>query len=247
MKKSPKKRKSLESVKENASPFKFSASEPVSMPSWINSPSEIKRRKIHSLDNEVLSPPTAFKSSSKATSTSTVIIKKSPANSPVKKMQNLSCPVQDEIGKSEKTVSNFSFDSTYSSMNPEELVFRGANILQTLATWMLQEQKNHEKIQNMSPPPAPPNSLKSNPSSTSKRRVKGESNSGDRPDSGFDSKDEDEIKISSVHQTQFSEAISEEAGVRTASSEDTSPEINVEISRQAAIRQPVFRKRRLNN
>ena len=103
------------------------------------------------------------------------------------------------------------------------------------------------------PPPAPPNSLKSNPGSTPGRR-KGDSRSesGDRPDSGFDSKDEDEIKLSSLmvqreHLSQFSEAISEEGGVRTASSGDTSPDVQVEISRQAPIRQPVMRKRRLNH
>ena len=85
---------------------------------------------------------------------------------------------------------------------------------------------------------------------TSSRRLgPGESESGDRPDSGFDSKDEEEVKtgLAMIHQSQFSEAISEEAGVRTASSGDTSPDLAVEISRQAPIRQPVVRKRRLNH
>ena len=82
---------------------------------------------------------------------------------------------------------------------------------------------------------------------TSRRLGTGESESGDRPDSGFDSKDEEEVKTAMIHQSQFSEAISEEAGVRTASSGDTSPDLAVEISRQAPIRQPVVRKRRLNH
>jgi hypothetical protein len=84
--------------------------------------------------------------------------------------------------------------------------------------------------------------------SGSRRLGPGDSESGDRPDSGFDSKDEEEVKTASmVHQLQFSEAISEEAGIRTASSGDTSPDLAVEISRQAPIRQPVVRKRRLNH
>ena len=41
---------------------------------------------------------------------------------------------------------------------------------------------------------------------------------------------------------------SEEGGVRTASSDDTSPEVTAgNISRQAPIRQPVLRKRRLHH
>ena len=84
--------------------------------------------------------------------------------------------------------------------------------------------------------------------SGTRRLGPGESESGDRPDSGFDSKDEEEVKTASMaHQLQFSEAISEEAGIRTASSGDTSPDMAVEISRQAPIRQPVIRKRRLNH
>ena len=85
----------------------------------------------------------------------------------------------------------------------------------------------------------------------------------DRPDSGFDSKDEDEVRggllgsstsgpptlLQQLHQRQVSEAISEEvsAGARVASSGDTSPELTTEISRQALIRQPIFRKRRLHH
>ena len=137
-------------------------------------------------------------------------------------------------------LNNFSFDSTFSSMN-------AANILQTLALWMMEDQKVENQGKNLTnpPPPAPPNSLKSNPSSTSRGRKHGESEA-DRPDSGFDSKDEEEVKLASLHTAQVSEAISEEAGIRTASSGDTSPDVSVEISRQAPIRQPVFRKRRLH-
>merc|ERR1711879_1067286 len=113
---------------------------------------------------------------------------------------------------------------------------------------MIEEQKaeSNKNIDNPIPP-APPNSLKSNPSSTSRgRKTVGEGSEADRPDSGFDSKDEEEVKLVSLHTQSLSEAISEEAGIRTASSGDTSPDVSVEISRQAAIRQPIFRKRRIN-
>jgi len=162
-------------------------------------------------------------------------------------------------------MNNVTFNSMLPLMSPEELAFQGASILQSLALWMEQEQKREGKTEKVvepiyqntghhgPPPPPPPNSLKSNPGSgstivTSRRLGPGESESGDRPDSGFDSKDEEEVKqpVLSVLQSQFSEAISEEAGVRTASSGDTSPDLAVEISRQAPIRQPVIRKRRLN-
>jgi len=162
-------------------------------------------------------------------------------------------------------INNVSFNSMLPLMSPEQLAFQGASILQSLALWMEQEQRREGNTQKEvepiyqntghhgPPPPPPPNSLKSNPGSgstivTSRRLGPGESESGDRPDSGFDSKDEEEVKqpVLSVHQSQFSEAISEEAGVRTASSGDTSPDLAVEISRQAPIRQPVIRKRRLN-
>jgi hypothetical protein len=83
----------------------------------------------------------------------------------------------------------------------------------------------------------------------------------DRPDSGFDSKDEDEtnktLQTSSVSAAvvvrHVSEAISEESGGgvggRSASeaSSSSSPDNVKEISRQAPIRQPIFRKRRIHN
>merc|ERR1711953_240104 len=71
-------------------------------------------------------------------------------------------------------------------------------------------------------------------------------NEADRPDSGFDSNNESGTTTNAhLHTAQVSETISEEAGVRTASSGDTSPDV-IEISRQAPIRQPVFRKRRIH-
>jgi hypothetical protein len=136
-------------------------------------------------------------------------------------------------------VNNFSFDSTFAMMDPTELATKGASILQYLALWMQEGQKSgglaNQKILPppiirdpestfLDPPPPPPlNSISSNPGT---RRFGGGSEC-DQPDSGFDSK--------------------EEAGVRTASSGDTSPDITVEISRQAAIRQPIYRKRRLQH
>ncbi len=58
----------------------------------------------------------------------------------------------------------------------------------------------------------------------------------DRPDSGFDSNRELESRVMTL----------EEAEVEDSGSTPSSPEA-AEISRQAAIRQPVFRKRRMNN
>lgn len=300
-----KKRKSTDLNKENISlalsPRK-TCSEPVymNMPELLKQSEQIiKRRKIHSLDN-VVTPPPAFVSPKSIqiakklsfNSSESVITKKSPFNSPVKKSHNHSCPVESPVTATSRTmgsasatassatlprasmINNVNFNSILPLMSPEELAFQGASILQSLALWMEQEQKREIKTETVvpshvhqhsghsgPPPPPPPNSLKSNPGSSttmtserlrhtsgSRRLGPGDSESGDRPDSGFDSKDEEEVKTASmVHQLQFSEAISEEAGIRTASSGDTSPDLAVEISRQAPIRQPVVRKRRLNH
>ena len=258
--------------KENASPTKiWSNSEPVPMPSVKNSKSEekspFKKRKIHSLDSQVLTPPPAFISPKSPRnfkkSADAAAFKKSHIHSlPVESSPILETPTETMTLPRASMLNNLSFNSTFPVLNSSrktpdpESVFRGANLLQTLALWMVEEQKNKSEAAKIisDPPPAPPNSLKSNPDSTSRRRTAtGESESGDRPDSGFDSKDEEDIKLTSVlasqHQAQISQAISEEAGIRTASSGDTSPELSAmaEISRQAPIRQPVMRKRRLNH
>ena len=106
-------------------------------------------------------------------------------------------------------LNNISFDSTF--MDPNELASKGANILHHLAMWMLEESKSKPSLDpevnnTRIPPPPPPNSLSSNPGSK-RRVVKGDSFSGDRPDSGFDSKDEEEVKLSLNHNPQMSEAI----------------------------------------
>ncbi len=171
-------------------------------------------------------------------------------------------------------VNNFSFDSTVAMINTDQLAAKGASLLQHLAYWMMEEQKSKERVSkgDQSPPPPPPNSTSSGsegngnseavpstsgsataPAALTRRRTGGGGSECDRPDSGFDSKDEEEVK--SMQQHQVSATISEEVagtltpGVRTASSSsgDTSPDVTVEMSRQAPIRQPIFRKRRLHH
>ena len=152
-----KKRKSTELNKENIASLtlsekKHSASEPVnSQESSIRlkqSAQQVKRRKIHSLDN-VVTPPPAFKSPKSLQKTPT----KSPLNSPVKKSHNHSCPVESPIASATSAtasavtlprasmLNNVNFNSVFPSMRPEELAFQGASILQNLALWMEQEQK----------------------------------------------------------------------------------------------------------
>ena len=246
-----KKRKSSDFNKENTAVVQWSTSEPTALNGTPESEpiyQNLKRRKIHSLDNvcdTFVTPPKPFQATPSPTK-------------PVKSSQRTaSCPVESPLRAansrpgSSTTVSetfpqatmlnNFSFDSTFSSLN-------AANILQTLAMWMMEEQKTELKNHTGAPvPPAPPNSLKSNPSSTSRSpRKNTEVNEADRPDSGFDSNNESGTTANAhLHTAQVSETISEEAGVRTASSGDTSPDV-IEISRQAPIRQPVFRKRRIH-
>ena len=238
---SPKKRKSSDFNKENTTAVQWSTSEPIALngtpdaePIYQN----LKRRKIHSLDNvcdTFITPPKPFQA-----------VQASPVKS--SSQRTASCPVESPASRSSSRPepssfppsminSHFSFDSAFSPLN-------AANILQTLAMWMMEEQKTEKQVLTGAPPvpPAPPNSLKSNPSSTSRSPRKPSGNEGDRPDSGFDSNNE---ATAHSHTAQVSEAISEEAGVRTASSGDTSPDV-AEISRQAPIRQPVFRKRRIH-
>ena len=263
---SPVKRKSTDNSSQikPQSPFVKNISEPINLPSNIQNVdpevSQMKRRKIHSLGNLILdtyvTPPPPFKTSP---------LVKSPPKPKAHHASYNSCPVESPNAAPEvnmvphaSALNNISFDSTF--MDPSDLASKGANILHHLAMWMLEEskQKSSQNAENpvsnpeMSksrrqlPPPPPPNSLVSNPGSKS-RRVKGDSLSGDRPDSGFDSKDEDEVKLIQ-HNPQVSEVISEEAAIRTASSGDTSPELAAgQISRQAPIRQPVLRKRRLHH
>jgi hypothetical protein len=277
--KSPIKRKSADfevANKENssASPFvKWSASEPVAMPSLEKESSQMmKRRKIHSLNNidtqHHITPPYPFKSAARLPLSPLV----SQPSSPLKSQHtaHVSCPVDSPLTPKyndsklphASMVNNFSFDSTFAMMDPSELASKGASILQHLALWMLEEQNSGGVSQNKKipsspliirdpdskfldpPPPPPPNSISSNPGTATITRRLGGGSECDRPDSGFDSKEEDEVK---PHHAQVSETINEEAGVRTASSGDTSPDITVEISRQAAIRQPIIRKRRLHH
>ena len=171
-----KKRKSTDLNKENISlalsPRK-TCSEPVymNMPELLKQSEQIiKRRKIHSLDN-VVTPPPAFiepksipiERKSSFNSSESVITKKSPFNSPVKKSHNHSCPVESPVNATSRTMgsasatasaatlprasmlNNVNFNTTLPLMSPEELAFQGASILQSLALWMEQEQKREIK------------------------------------------------------------------------------------------------------
>ena len=250
-----KKRKSSDFNKENTA-VQWSTSEPIALNGTPTAETEpiyqnLKRRKIHSLDNvcdTFVTPPKPFQ----ATPSPTKPVKASqrtascPVDSPLRSANSRpgsSSTVAETSFPQATMLNNFSFDSTFSSLN-------AANILQTLAMWMMEEQKTElSKDHDTSAPvpPAPPNSLKSNPSSISRSpRKNTDGNEADRPDSGFDSNNESGTTTNAhLHTAQVSETISEEAGVRTASSGDTSPDV-IEISRQAPIRQPVFRKRRIH-
>ena len=67
-------------------------------------------------------------------------------------------------------------------------------------------------------------------------------------DLAFDSNIEEYVKqpVLSVRQSQFFLALSEEVGLRTASSGDTLLDLAVEISRKTPMRQLFMQKRRLN-
>ena len=175
-----KKRKSTDLNKENISlalsPRK-TCSEPVymNMPELLKQSEQIiKRRKIHSLDN-VVTPPPAFVSPKSIqiakklsfNSSESVITKKSPFNSPVKKSHNHSCPVESPVTATSRTMGSASatassatlprasminnFNSILPLMSPEELAFQGASILQSLALWMEQEQKREIKTETVVP------------------------------------------------------------------------------------------------
>ena len=142
-------------------------------------------------------------------------------------------------------------------LDPNELAAKGATLLHHLALWMIEEKKskdNEEAGKNQT-----------QPSISGNHHGHRASDACDRPDSGFDSKDEDESGKNATgnqHQRHVSDTISEEtSGVvtlhHTISEEDkcrtpsdasssSSPDNVTEISRQAPIRQPIFRKRRIH-
>jgi len=154
-----------------------------------------------------------------------------------------------------KNGSNFSFDCHFP--NPEELEAQGATLLHHLAVWMIQQQKeevgnndsNHTAVKDELPAPSvdeytntvlsPHRHSKSLPtrkqalissslvsSSPNKPNPRAGSEC-DRPDSGFESKDDIE-----------DEKITKDEG--------SSPEIR-EISRQSLARQPILKKKRIIN
>ena len=194
--------------------------------------------------------------------------KKTVPTTPPSHVSHLSCPVEQSPREGGANASNFSFDnSNLTLLDPNDLAAKGATLLHHLAVWMLEEKKLNEEKQNetKTEEPVPSTSgsqaglLKVPTEPVRRPRPSGrslrEGSECDRPDSGFDSKDEEEVKSGGSDSTarqshfqQMSQAISEESiQARTASScgeESSSPDVS-EISRQAPIRQP-FRKRRFN-
>ncbi|XP_040572579.1 uncharacterized protein [Lepeophtheirus salmonis] len=167
----------------------------------------------------------------------------------------VSCPVEPirdrkktiSIGKSE---SSGSLDTPSSTLlDPDELAAKGATLLHHLALCLIREKEEEEEERlrqeailkqkedddKLFKPPIPPK-IKSHPKAPLKEnnsltRTRGGSEF-DRPDSGFDSKDEGSARGLCEEK---------ESGGGTSSS---SPE-GQEITRQAPIRQPIFRKRRI--
>ncbi|CAB4067936.1 unnamed protein product [Lepeophtheirus salmonis] len=132
---------------------------------------------------------------------------------------------------------------------PDELAAKGATLLHHLALCLIREKEEEEEERlrqeailkqkedddKLFKPPIPPK-IKSHPKAPLKEnnsltRTRGGSEF-DRPDSGFDSKDEGSARGLCEEK---------ESGGGTSSS---SPE-GQEITRQAPIRQPIFRKRRI--
>lgn len=149
--------------------------------------------------------------------------------------------------------SNFSFDCHFPP--PEELEAQGATLLHHLAVWMIQQQRDdtgHTVVKDELPAPAVDNdndtehcvdednntkhrhsrSLPTNKHTFQANSLTNTKNSShkvspdcERPDSGFESKDEPDDE-------------------RNLKDEGSSPEIR-EISRQAASRQPILKKKKV--
>jgi hypothetical protein len=129
-----------------------------------------------------------------------------------------SCPAGDLEGqgaaKSIHHQQEHSVDSSLALLDPDVLAAKGATLLHYLALWMQEERRTGKKEA------APPVAVR-------------HMSECDRPDSGFDSKDE------SASACALGASPKEEDG-------DTSSPETAEISRQAAIRHPI-RKKRLHN
>ncbi|TRY61770.1 hypothetical protein TCAL_12266 [Tigriopus californicus] len=162
-----------------------------------------------------------------------------------KHANTLSCPVESpgrkEEGSSNDTLpnatnqsepsSNLSFDSTMPMLDPKELAAKGATLLHHLAVWMIEEKKIKEEQDRHTASLAAQRAQTGSFHLSLTRRQRPLSGE-ERPDSGLDSKDEGRDETGSTTTT-----IKEVSG-------GSSPEVG-EISRQALIRQPVLRKRRL--
>lgn len=144
------------------------------------------------------------------------------------------------------------------NLDPNELAAKGATLLQHLALWMMEEKRMKEEEEQQQqqrertreesgngsmsdagaatlPLPKSPRSQNLNVHGRSKSALEGvRPLDGDRPDSGFDSKDEEGTPTKNA----------------AAAGAGSSPELGggaANMSRQALIRQPVLRKRRMNN
>ena len=78
-------------------------------------------------------------------------------------------------------------------LDPNELAAKGATLLHHLALWMIEEKKTKEvEEENKTRSETLPKPLQPQPGPSGVHRHRG--SECDRPDSGFDSKDEDESK-----------------------------------------------------
>lgn len=167
-----------------------------------------------------------------------------------KHTNTLSCPVESSGGNEERPSDitmppvtnqsepaqggNLSFDSSMPMLDPKELAAKGATLLHHLAVWMIEEKKIKEEQERHNASLAAQRAQQSGSFHLSLTRRQRPLSGEERPDSGFDSKDEGRDETGSTTTT-----IKEVSG-------GSSPEVG-EISRQALIRQPVLRKRRLTH
>jgi hypothetical protein len=224
---------------------------PLTLPSfWSNTPLNIsvlddgaqeKENKENSVFKKPFTPP--------------------PPPAMLRHISTVSCPVAEEPlyqneSASATAAANFSFDASSSSsamLDPNELAAKGATLLHHLAMWMIEEKKMEEekevqvrlRQQSSATLPAPVTTA----STSSGRRSLSLLSGGERPDSGFDSKDEATSASTPTkegrQQQQQQQSQAEGAG-GGGGGDNSSPEESAEMSRKAPIRQPVLRKRRMN-
>ena len=245
----PNKRKKIFDDKENKSPLKQTNSEPLYMNTLdleerqTNNNAAARRRKlvVRSLDESVRKVRGSASASSggssiSTTASSSLIWPNVKAEEDEKDVfKKPFTPPPPPPSSVESTVN--ATTAAAALLDPNELAAKGATLLHHLAVWMLEEKRlKEEQLQVQQGQQSLPAALNKARSRNPSRRTGSEV---DRPDSGFDSKDESSlVTLQAMHMRNVTDPIAESSGG------GSSPE-GGEISRQAPNRQPIFRKRRL--